>query len=42
MNDLIRDWRSWTRAERTFATLLSALIVVGTNVELWHALTTGS
>jgi len=42
MNDLYRDWRRWTRAERIFAELLSVAIVVGANVELWHALATGN
>jgi hypothetical protein len=42
MNDLIRDWRRWTRGERTFAGALGVLIVAGANVEFWLALVRAS
>jgi hypothetical protein len=30
MQDFIRDWRGWTKAERVIASVIIALIVVGT------------
>jgi hypothetical protein len=29
MQDFIRDWRGWTKAERVLASVIAALVMVG-------------